>query len=241
VSTTCVCGTTSGLIPEEPLRRPQSFVNAYEESKWEAEGLVLGAGLPAEIVRLSIVGGSANDGFVRRPGALHHMLQWLYRGLVPMMPAAPGAAVDLISTEFAARVVTLALASPGLEGRVIHASAGEQAPRLSELLSHLEEIFAQHHPGWADRAVNMPDVVDEATFRLFEHSVRLSGDVLFQRVCADSESFLPSLLHPHTCAVSLARNVPLADWRALTERVFLWMLKHRWSAGPKPKAEYACA
>jgi nucleoside-diphosphate-sugar epimerase len=37
LSTTCVCGNLRGFIPEAPLEEAPGFLNAYEQSKWEAE------------------------------------------------------------------------------------------------------------------------------------------------------------------------------------------------------------
>jgi len=232
LSTTCVAGDREGFIAEAPIRPVPAFVNDYERSKWEAEALLLGSPLPVEIVRLAIVAGSATDGSVRRPGALHHTLHWLYHGLVPMMPGAPDARVDLISTEFAAGAVAALLAAPAQPGCIVHATAGEAAPRLGELLDHLTGLFARQHRGWARGSVARPDIVDAATFALFEASVRQSGDALFRRICDDARSFLPGLLHPRVFASSLAPAAPRADWRTLADRVFTWLLAHDWGRTP---------
>ena len=231
LSTTCVAGDREGVIAEVPIQPAPDFVNAYEQSKWEAENVVLGSSLPVEIIRLAIVAGSEEDGSVRRPGALHHTLHWLYHGLVPMMPAAPDSRVDLISTEFAGRAVASLLDAPAQHGRIVHATAGAAAPRLGELLDHLMGIFVRTHRGWMRGSIARPDIVDAATFALFEASVRQSGDALFRRVCDDARSFLPGLLHPRVFAASLVA-APLMDWRTLAERVFTWLLSHDWGRQP---------
>jgi nucleoside-diphosphate-sugar epimerase len=236
LSTTCVCGDREGLIPEAALPGRPGFVNAYEQSKWEAEQIVLASGLPVEIARLSIVAGSERDGSVRRPGALHHTLFWLYRGLIPMMPGRASSTVDLISTEFSGAAVSALLQAAAEPGRIVHVSAGEAVPRLAELLDFLAELFARDHRGWAAGALSRPDIVDAETFALFEASVRQSGDLLFQRVCDDAQSFLPGLLSPRTMATSFTRAIPLPDWRALTSRVFAWLRANDWGRSPKPSA-----
>jgi len=143
VSTICVHGDRTGAMTETPVDGDPLFVNGYEQSKWEAEQLVLDSELPAEIVRLAIVAGSERDGAVRRPGALHHALYWLYKGLIPMIPGTPEAGVDLISTEFAARVIASTVDAAPQPGRIVHASAGSAAPRLAELLDFLAVFFAK--------------------------------------------------------------------------------------------------
>jgi nucleoside-diphosphate-sugar epimerase len=229
LSTICVWGDRTSLTPEAPVTGTPHFVNPYEQSKWEAERLVLESGVPAEIVRLAIVAGSESDGSVRRPGALHHALYWLYKGLIPMIPGAPAAGVDLISTEFAAGVIAAALHGPAQPGRIVHASSGSSAPRLDELLEFLAAFFAQHHRGWSSGAVSRPDIVDRATFALFEESVQQSGDLLFQRVCADARSFLPTLLYPRTMETSVARSVRSCDWRTLVSRVVGRLIETNWN------------
>lgn len=228
VSTTCVCGDQTGDIPEAPLAEKPQFVNPYEQSKWEAEQLVLASGLPAEIARLAIVAGSERDGAVRRPGALHHALSWLYKGLIPMMPGAADSRLDLISTEFVGSVIAALMREKTEPGRIVHVSSGNAAPKLSEFLDFLATLFSEQHRGWASGAVERPDIVDSETFALFEEAVRQSGDLLFQRVCEDGRSFLPGLLYPRTMATSLARTVHLSDWRVLARRVVAWLLETNW-------------
>jgi nucleoside-diphosphate-sugar epimerase len=232
VSTTCVYGDRTGSAPETPITETPQFVNAYERSKWEAESLVLSSGLPAEIVRLAIVAGSERDGAVRRPGALHYALYWLYKGLIPMIPGTPDTRVDLISTEFAAAVITATLASPAIPGRIIHASSGTNAPALAELLDFLAKFFAGHHRGWSSGAMSRPDIVDRQTFDLFEKSVELSGDILFRRVCDDAQSFLPILLYPRTMHTTLAASVPTTNWQTLAERVTSHLIATDWNRKP---------
>ncbi len=233
VSTTCVAGDRRGRIAETRMTERPGFINAYEQSKWEAEDVVLSSGLPVEIARLAIVAGSETSGSVRRPGALHSALFWLYRGLIPMVPGTSDSRVDLISTEFAARVVALLAGAPVRPGRIVHATMGESAPCLSELLDFLAGRFAARHQGWARGSIILPDIVDATTFELFESAVRQSGDALFKRVSEDSRSFLPGLLYPRTFAASLAAEASPVDWRTLAGRVFEWLFANEWGRQPQ--------
>jgi nucleoside-diphosphate-sugar epimerase len=228
LSTTCVCGDREGIVAEARIGETPAFVNFYERSKWEAEALVLDSGLPIKIARLSIVAGSESDGLVRRTGALHHTLYWLFKGLIPMMPGRPESTVDLISTEFAAAAVATLVSEHSDADQIVHVSSGGRAPRLIKLLDFLNEVFSARHRGWAAGAFVTPDIVDAGTFALFEKSVHESGDLLFQRVCSDAQSFLPSLLSPHTMATSFVSRFPLPCWRSLAERVFEWLLANDW-------------
>ena len=234
LSTVCVAGKRSGVLREAAIHETPAFVNAYEQSKWEAEQIVLGSALPVEIVRVAIVAGSEIDGTVPRPGALHHTVRWLQRGLIPMMPGGPDVPVDLVSAEFVARVLAALLREPASAGRIVHASSGERAPRLRELLDHFGTLFAARDRAWSSGTMVLPDIVDAETYALFEQTVARSGDALFRRVCDDGQSFLPMLLHPRVNATSIAATVPPSDWRQLTARVFTWLLANDWGRTPQP-------
>jgi nucleoside-diphosphate-sugar epimerase len=225
VSTTCVCGTSGGRIPEAPLLLPPAFVNYYEQSKWEAEERVRASGLPFEIIRLSIVAGSEVDGSVRRMGALHHALYWFYKGLIPMIPGRDGAKVDLISTEYASQTVVERALADGPLKEVVHGCAGASAPGLSDLLDRLVAVFSERSDAWRHGRIAKPLIVDSGTFALFERSVEQSGDVLFTRVSRDSRAFLPGLLHPREYVAS---SVPEADaWKPLLDSVTRHVLDSR--------------
>ena len=68
-----------------------------------------------------------------------------------------------------------------------------------------------------------------------------SGDLLFRRVCDDAQSFLPMLLYPRTMATSLAKSVPLADWRTLARRVASWLIETDWNRKPTTTPAYDAA
>ena len=96
-------------------------------------------------------------------------------------------------------------------------------------MDFLPAFFARHHRGWSSGAVSQPDIVDRQTFALFEESVQQSGDLLFQRVCEDARSFLPSLLYPRTMETSVAGSVPSSDWRTLVDRVASRLIETDWN------------
>jgi nucleoside-diphosphate-sugar epimerase len=62
MSTAYCCGRMRGAMPEDYFPRPPTFRNAYEESKYEAEQLVRVSGLPAIVIRPSIIMGDSRDG-----------------------------------------------------------------------------------------------------------------------------------------------------------------------------------
>ena len=192
VSTACVAGRRTGSIPERMQDDSAGFANAYERTKWEAERIVANSQLPARIARLATCAGSHETGYVNRLGALHHLLRWMSRGLVPMIPGTESTPVDVISTDVAARWLARAAARPpeGLE--VSHIALGRSAVPLGELLNTLlAELNIERR-----RPVQRPLLVDQEAFTAFSEMVRLSGDVLFARVQASAAAVLPSLLYP---------------------------------------------
>jgi hypothetical protein len=86
------------------------------------------------------------------------------------------------------------------------------------------QIFASHHDGWARGAIARPVVVDAETWRLFATAAADSGDALFNRVVADAESFLPSLLYPRT----YASRIPAPDWRQTVAQTVEHLIRTNW-------------
>jgi len=225
ISTTCVAGKRVGVIREAPL--PQApFVNAYEQTKHEAEQLVLDANLPTQIIRLATALGSERDGSIPRWGAAHMTLYFLYRGLISMVPGSPRASLDFISIELAASVITAAALDPKVRHKILHVSSGDAAP-LAEFLDFAAERFAR-------RGFVKPPIVDETTFRLFQDSVRASRDLLFNQVLGCTECFLPGLLYPKKYATCNAEALlgraplPIAPWRELAGRVIDHCMATNW-------------
>ncbi len=238
VSTTCVAGSRSGSIAEESTPEPPRFINHYEKTKWQAEWLALQSGLPIHVVRLSTCLGNAQDGRVARPGAIHHSLRWLYRGLVPMIQGAPGTPVDLIPTETAVRFVSRAALLPPPSASISHVAAGARSIALGELVDFLVELFRETHAGWRRGQIARPLLVDRKAFDSFRSSVERSRDALLGQVMEAVESFLPALLDPKTFETEQAEQfwggpLPLPEWRPTLRRVFQYCLQTHWA----PKAE----
>jgi len=81
VSTAYVCGNRIGRVLESELDLGQQFNNTYERTKCEGEALVhewsLNTGLPAIVLRPSIVLGSWSQGRTVRFNTLYHLMQVL--------------------------------------------------------------------------------------------------------------------------------------------------------------------
>ena len=220
VSTVCVAGQRSGFIPETILDDSAGFANAYEQSKWEAEHAVIASGLPIRVARLGICVGSHETGYVHRLGALHHMLRWIARGLVPMVPASRESRLDLISTDVAAAWLARACIRPIESRDVCHVALGAEPIPLQALLDTAIPCLTR-----GDRKrVAAPMLVEPAVFHSFNEMVRVSGDALFTRVQQSAAAVLPTLLYPKTYETASAEGcwgeaLPHPDWKVLMEKV----------------------
>ena len=224
VSTTCVAGTRCGEIPERVEDGTPDFVNAYERTKWQAERLAVAADLPIRIARLSTCIGDGRTGYVHRFGAIHDVVRWFMRGLIPMVPAVDGACVDLIPTDVAARWLVRAAAQTVERLEVCHLAAGHSAIPIEELLEFVVQHLCATDQGWGCRQIEAPVVVDSATFTAFERTALQSGDPVFRRVLESVRSFLPGLLHPkvyqtNQAAACWGGPLPLGDWRPTMAKV----------------------
>lgn len=241
LSTLCVAGGQSGLIPEAPLSTAPTFINAYEHSKWQAEQLLLASSLRPEIVRLGIVAGRESDGRIARPGALHAALRWMRRGLLPLIPAEPGAGVDLISTDLVAGFVERLLNLPAEPDRICHLGAGPGRLTIAELIQLGAETFAQRDPAWRTHQILPPVVAPRVAFTAFRRSVEQSRDLLFNQVLASADTFLPMLLHPKTFATARAEQawggaLPWPDATTFVRRVLEASLAEPEHPGAKEEA-----
>jgi nucleoside-diphosphate-sugar epimerase len=243
VSTVCVAGTNRGIIAEQLEEETPEFVNAYEQTKYQAEQLVAGASLPARIARLSICLGGHETGYVHRFGAIHQTLRWLIRGLVPMIPAVESSCLDLIATDIPARWIARAVALPANGTQVYQVAAGGNAASLPDLIATAVAQLRHHGGRWRNGEIEQPLIVDAATFSLFERSVAQSRDVIFSRVLSAARSFFPMLLYPKVYQTDRAEELwggplPLSDWRSTVRNVIDFGCAHEWRHSPAMEPEH---
>jgi nucleoside-diphosphate-sugar epimerase len=132
VSTAYVSGRTPDVFAESHPGG-SGFRNTYERTKMEAEVAVRASGLPAAIVRPSIVVGEAASGWTAAFNVLYWPLQAFARGLLPVVPADPDGIVDMVPVDYVADVIERAAYEPDAGG-CYHAVAGERAVVVRELI-----------------------------------------------------------------------------------------------------------
>lgn len=160
VSTAYVCGERAGVVKEEDLQCGQRFGNPYEESKFQAEELVKSAGLPAVIVRPSIIVGTERTGQTRDFRHLFPVLKVMTTGRLRTMPGKYGALLDLVPTNYVAKVIIASVARfPELVGRTLHAVNGEPLSfrQLSdELAAYPQFLMPRFVPRANFKAADLP-------------------------------------------------------------------------------------
>jgi nucleoside-diphosphate-sugar epimerase len=167
VSTTYVNGCREGVFEEEPMPPVQEFVNGYQQSKFEAEQLVLEAmeDIPVSIYRLPVLLADSADGQISQFGYFHHLLRMLPDSVLPAIPGDPNLAVDLVPADWVAASLAHIFDFRFTRGAIRHLCAGAQGSlRLSEVAEIICRTMEQHPSYPPGRSVRLPRLVSCAEF-----------------------------------------------------------------------------
>jgi long-chain acyl-CoA synthetase len=181
ISTAYVAGTPGGAFRESDLDVGQGFRNAYEATKFEAERVVheRGWGLPAQVVRPSIVVGDSTTGWTPSFNVLYGPMKAFSRGAYPAIPARRSAPVDVVPVDYVADSI-LALAGRPLT--TYHLTASERASSVGELI----EL------GSAAASQPKPRVIPPGLYRRLVHPVLVrQGSEARRRALRRSEVYFP--------------------------------------------------
>ena len=147
VSTAYVAGTHAGRFAESDLDVGQSFHNAYEQSKFEAEQLVRSHdGLPFTILRPSIVVGDRRSGWTAAFNVLYWPLRAFARGLFEVVPAVESAPVDVVSIDYVADAIYSLCENSGEVGQTYNLTAGANASTIGEIAGLASRYFRRPLP-----------------------------------------------------------------------------------------------
>lgn len=145
VSTAYVAGERDGCVSEGDGDVGQSFRNTYERTKLEAEELVRASGVPAAILRPSVIVGDSVTGWTPAFNVIYFPLQAFARGLFPNVPGDADARLDIVPVDTVADALLELLCGPVLEGN-FHVVAGDTAPTNTELATLAAEAFDADPP-----------------------------------------------------------------------------------------------
>ena len=146
------------------------FVNAYEQSKYEAELLVRASDLPWLVLRSSTIVCDDITGAVTQLNAVHRALRVFHNGMAALMPGTEDTPVDLVTTAHVAQGVAELGMGRGQIGGTYHLCAGSGALPLGQLLDGAYQVWARDRD-WLRRGISRPALTDLDTYRLFEQSV----------------------------------------------------------------------
>lgn len=162
ISTAYVAGDHAGRFSEDELDVGQSFRNAYERSKFEAERLVAGARarMPITVLRPSIVVGERDSGWTASFNVLYWPLHAFVRGIYLALPARREAPVDVVPVDYVTDAIFALSQIPEAEGGTYHLTAGAHASSVGELVELATDRFERPAPRlippWAYRRVVHP-------------------------------------------------------------------------------------
>jgi len=197
VSSVYAAGRMAGLISEAPLAAPSVFSSSYQQTKFEAEQLVVGAmhQLPVAIVRLSSIIGDSATGRVRQFNHVHQLMKLFPRNhLLPMVPAEPDVPIDLIPTDWTAAALAWVVDQGFAPGRVFHLCAGPQDSfTVRDMIDLTRQVFESHPKASRWMPIRVPRLVSLAEWEQFAaHSIR-GGHKLLNELIRVLGFFLPHL------------------------------------------------
>jgi nucleoside-diphosphate-sugar epimerase len=244
LSTVYVSGKRTGTIRENDLAHNSGFVNAYEQSKYEAEQVVASEShrLPTTIVRLSTILGRSLDGAVTKSGAIHYALRFFFHSLAPLVPGKKESPVDLIALDYAADSIALVALQQFTPGSTWHVSGGSDAFSLEQFLEETLQLFYKNRPAWRKRAIEKPAIVSLETFNLFVRSVEELGESVLKNSVAVLKSFAPQLAYPKLISDAATQDVLQRSGlarpgvRDYYPKVIRFLLENNWEATPQGQA-----
>jgi nucleoside-diphosphate-sugar epimerase len=200
VSTAFVAGRSTGRILETLTEHDLGWINGYQQSKYEAERLVLqrGDAFPVVVLRPSIVLDPPRPGPISRRSGFRFALELVRRGLLPALPGSPGTLVDLV-TETDAAQAAVSLLGLSEAGGVYHVAGGQRAPTLGQIVNPIRRVryLEEERFRWE--------------LRRWQHATPRLADVY-----AELLSFIPELAYPKVfdttrVEAALGRPVPQDD------------------------------
>jgi nucleoside-diphosphate-sugar epimerase len=196
VSTAFVAGHRTGVVREHDAADPtQTWVNAYEQSKAEAEELVRAARTDWLIVRPSTIVCDDVTGRITQMNAVHRALRLYFGGLAAMLPGSDASTLDVVTAAFVIRSVARLGLAGGSASATYHLCAGAGAMPLDELLDVTHAAFGRS-PAWRRRGIARPLRSDLETYRMFEQAVEDAGSERVRRAVRAVGYFVPQLAYP---------------------------------------------
>jgi thioester reductase-like protein len=239
ISTAFVSGEHAGRFNEDDLDVGQSFRNAYEQSKFEAESLVAGAHgqLPITVLRPSIIVGERDSGWTASFNVLYWPLRAFARGAYVALPARRDAPVDVVPVDYVTDAIFALSQAPEAEGGTFHLTAGASATSVGELVELATARFQRP----------APRLIAPSLYRRVVHPllVRATRDQRYRQALARSEIFFPYFAMGVTYDDRRSRvalrgaGIKPTPLRRYFDRLVEFALAAEWGRRPIPRASVA--
>jgi thioester reductase-like protein len=234
LSTVYVVGDRAGECNEEPAT-PGCFLSAYQQSKFEAEQLVLDAApdVPSAIYRLSTVIGDSVTGHVRQFNYFHQLLRLALTNRLPFVPAHENASIDLITSDWAVSVLDQLFAEHFAPGQILHICAGShESLTARQLVEFTFDFFDQHPATASSKRGQRPKPVDLSEFLRYAGRFLSTGTP--QRFWRSLGQFLPHLGIPQSfrngksAALLAGRNLAPPPIGESLSKVISYCIQSNW-------------
>ncbi|MFB9853632.1 SDR family oxidoreductase [Micromonospora andamanensis] len=127
-----------GCGSNDASARPEDYL----DSKRLAERLVRDSGLPAVLIRPSVVIGDSRTGVISRFQGLHEISTVLLRNLLPLMPMPASSRLDFVPCDVVARAIAALVFDRHRDGEV-WITAGRAAPSIEALVDTAVTVGAE--------------------------------------------------------------------------------------------------
>jgi long-chain acyl-CoA synthetase len=195
VSTAFVAGRAIGTVLEQHNGAEAGWVNAYEQSKYEAECLVRSSGTSWVIFRPSTLVCRGADGVVTQINGVHRALRIYHRGLAAMMPGTRANQFDVITADYVNDAIAQLALDERAESHTIHLCLGKRAPSLGDLVDEAYDIW-ERDPEWRKRGLARAILTDLSTYKMFERAVMDTGDPRLRSLITSLSHFVPQMALP---------------------------------------------
>jgi nucleoside-diphosphate-sugar epimerase len=206
VSTVYVNGLTPGTFDEESIPNGGEYLSPYQQTKHEAESLVLDAmgEVPAAIYRLSTVVADTPAGTVGQFNYVHQLIRHLPDSPLPVIPGSPESRLDLIDNEWAAAALVHLFDKRFVPGAIRHICAGPRDSILfAEALCRGKRVLEAALVNGARRAIHLPELVSLDEFHRF---LATTADRRVHRTADILSTFLPMVamrnVYTNVCATA---------------------------------------
>ncbi len=240
VSTVYVAGKAEGCFAEGPICHQSGYCSTYQQSKHEAEELVMNAMnyLPLCIFRLSSILGEARTGVVRQFNYVHQLIRLFPRNALPVIPGLADAKMDLIASDWALPALAFIFNSGFAPGSFYHICAGpDYSLTTAEIMEAMLALFESHPKARRWLPIHPPKMVRLSQYEEFVQQSRLNGDALLREIVRALGYFLPHLAIPQafdnqkTLTALKPLHLQLPPITSFFEKVVRYCLDTNWGEG----------